>query len=77
MMTTEPLSDDGVGRPPSGSEIEIVELISARRVAEQTAIALRGALKNRGYTDIGLNRWIAEHFAALRRAANLKGSQTV
>lgn len=66
-MTSEPIGDDGIGRPPSGSEIDLVAQLCARRRAEQEAFALRALLKGLGYVDEGLNRKVEEHLAYLKR----------
>ena len=59
--------------PPITEEFA-VDCLSRARKAEQEVVALKAALRKRGYTDVGMNRWIAEHFAQLRRDAALKGS---
>lgn len=55
------------GRPPTGSEIPLVDELCARRRAEQEAWCLRAILKGLGYSDDGLDRKIAEHLTFLKR----------
>ena len=69
---SEPIGDDGIGRPPSGSELVIVELVRQRRAAETEATALRNRLLALGFTREGLGRLVLEHRRKLK--SDVKGS---